>query len=176
VRLPVLALACLVTLAGCGPVRRPDGGVGLVLPPAPAPAFSAPDQDGKIRTLGELRGKPVVLFFYPKDGTPGCTREACAFRDAWSRIQQRGAVVVGVSRDSADEHRAFAQAHALPFSLLSDPDGAICAAYGVKSSLGMASRVTFVLDRAGNLFRTFPDVDPAAHVDEVLAALDAMPR
>lgn len=160
-------------LSACTPVRRPDGGTGLVAPPASAPAFSAPDEDGKTRTLAEFHGKPVVLYFYPKDGTPGCTKEACAFRDAWKRLQERGAVVLGVSRDSVDEHKRFKSEHQLPFPLLSDVSGTICNAYGVKTTLGMASRVTFVIDRDGRIARTFPDVDPAIHVDEVLAALDA---
>ncbi len=165
-----------LTLVACGPVRRPDGGTGLIAPPASAPAFTAPDQDGKTHTLAEYRGKPVVLFFYPKDGTPGCTKEACAFRDAWKRIQDRGAAVVGVSRDSVEKHKAFAAEHQLPFSLLSDADGAICAAYGVRSTFSIASRTTFVIDRDGKIARTFADVDPALHVDEVLAALDSLPK
>ena len=170
--MPRLALALSLALAlGCGSSRRPDGGVGLVQPPAPAPTFSARDQEGKARTLAEFRGKPVVLFFYPKDGTPGCTKEACAFRDAWKRFEERGAVVVGVSRDSVEKHKAFASEHKLPFVLLSDEDGSVCAAFGVAQRLGMATRVTFLLDAEGKVARTFPDVDPAVHAEEVLGAL-----
>lgn len=113
----------------------------------------------------------MILYFYPKDGTPGCTREACAFRDAWKKLQERGAVVLGVSRDSVEKHKKFADEHGLPFPLLSDEDGSICAAYGVGTTFGMPSRVTFVLDRDGKVVKTFPDVDPSHHVDEVLSAL-----
>lgn len=169
-------LAAPTALVGCGPVRRSDGGSGLVLPPASAPAFSARDQDGKTRTLAEFRGKPVVLYFYPKDGTPGCTKEACAFRDAWKKLQDRGAVVLGVSRDSVEKHKQFADEHRLPFPLLSDEDGAICSAYGVRTTLGVPKRVTFLLDREGRIANTFPDVDPAVHVDEVVAAIDKLPK
>jgi len=169
-------MAVGLAFVACGPVRRPDGGTGLLQPPASAPAFSALDQEGKTRTLGEYRGKPVVLYFYPKDGTPGCTKEACAFRDAWKRIQDRGAVVLGVSRDSVEKHKKFVDEHKLPFTLLVDEDGTVCTAYGVKSSFGLPARVTFVLDRDGHVARTFPDVDPGIHVDQVLAALDALPK
>lgn len=162
--------------SGCGKVQRPDGGVGLVQPSDVAPAFAAKDQDGKTRTLAELRGAPVVLYFYPKDGTPGCTKEACAFRDAWSKLQATGAVVLGVSRDSVEKHKAFADEHHLPFALLADEDGAICKAYGVSSTLGMPSRVTFLIDREGRIARTWPEVDPAVHAGEVVAAIEALPK
>ena len=164
-------LAISLVLAGCGPVKRPDGGTGLLSAHDPAPAFSAPDQNGKTRTLAEFAGRNVVLFFYPKDGTPGCTKEACAFRDQWSKFEAAGAVVIGVSRDSVEKHRVFADEHKLQFPLLSDEDGTICKSYGVGSTLGVASRVTFVIDRTGVVARTFPDVSPATHANEVLAAL-----
>ncbi len=154
-------------------MQRPDGGTGLLAPPQQAPAFAAPDQGGTVRTLAACAGHPVILYFYPKDGTPGCTKEACAFRDAWSKLQARGAIVYGVSSDSVERHAAFVTEHQLPFSLLSD-DGAMRKAYGVSSTFGYASRVTFVIDRQGRVARVFPDVDPAQHVTEVLAALDAL--
>lgn len=138
---------------------------------AQAPAFSAKDQDGRVRTLEEFRGTTVVLYFYPKDATPGCTKEACAFRDAWARIERSGAQVLGVSTDSVQSHASFAREHNLPFPLLSDPDGHILNAYGVRGALGFAKRVTFLIDASGKITRVFPDVDPAVHVDEVLAAL-----
>ncbi len=169
------ALSLGLALASCAQPRRPDGGVGLVQPTAAAPDFAAPDQDGRPRSLVEFRGKPVVLYFYPKDGTPGCTKEACAFRDAWKRFEAAGAVVLGVSRDSIENHRAFAKEHGLPFLLLADEDGAICGRYGVRSTLGFASRVTFLIDRDGRIARTFPDVDPGVHADEVLGAIAALP-
>lgn len=172
----VLALALLLAPAACGPVRRPDGGLGLLAPKDRAPAFSAPDQFGKTRTLAEFHGRPVVLFFYPKDGTPGCTKEACAFRDNWSKLQASGAALVGVSRDSVEKHRAFADEHKLQFPLLADEDGALCKSYGVSSTFGMASRVTFIIDRNGIIAQTFADVSPATHATEVLAAIDALPK
>lgn len=170
-----VAVALLGT-AACGQVKRPDGGVGLLAPKDRAPAFSAPDQFGKTRTLAEFRGRPIVLFFYPKDGTPGCTKEACAFRDQWSKLEASGAVVVGVSRDSVEKHRAFADEHKLQFPLLADEDGTVCKSYGVSSTLGLASRVTFIIDRSGTVARTFSSVSPATHADEVIAAINALPK
>lgn len=172
----LLLLAPISSPIGCGPVRRPDGGIGLLAPRERAPGFSALDQHGKTRSLAEFSGRPVVLFFYPKDGTPGCTKEACAFRDKWSKYDASGAVVIGVSRDSVEKHRAFADEHKLQFPILSDEDGAICKSYGVGQTLGMASRVTFLIDRNGAIARTFDDVSPATHADEVLAAIAALPK
>ena len=174
-RAPFLALA-LVLSPGCGPVQRPDGGSGLLTAAARAPAFSARDQHGKSHTLAEFAGRPVVLFFYPKDGTPGCTKEACAFRDRWKELEASGAVLLGVSRDSVDRHRAFAEEHKLQFLLLSDEDGTICKSYGVGSTFGMASRVTFIIDKTGRVARTFPDVSPATHASEVLTAVAALSK
>ncbi len=142
---------------------------------APAPAFMLQSHEGRVRTLEENRGHPVVLYFYPRDATPGCTREACAFRDAWARLQATGAVVYGVSTDDVASHRSFHEEHQLPFDLLSDPDGAIAQTYGVPMRLGMTARVTFLIDASGNLARVFEDVDPAVHADEVIAAIEALP-
>lgn len=143
--------------------------------PAPAhrraPSFELPDQDGVTRTLEEFRGKVVVLYFYPKDATPGCTREACAFRDAWARLEAAGVQVLGVSTDDVASHRAFADEHELPFPLLADPDGAVTRAYGVPMRMGMAARTTFLIDGSGVIRRVWEDVDPAVHVEEVLAAV-----
>ncbi len=143
--------------------------------PAPvrgrAPSFELPDQDGAMRTLEEFRGKVVVLYFYPKDATPGCTREACAFRDAWARLEQAGVQVLGVSTDDVASHRAFADEHELPFPLLADTDGTVARAYGVPIRMGMAARTTYLIDGNGVIRRVWEDVDPAVHVDEVLAAI-----
>lgn len=166
----------LALTPACGPVKRPDGGTGLLSPRDRAPAFSALDQHGKTRTLSEFSGRPIVLFFYPKDGTPGCTKEACAFRDRWKELEASGAAVIGVSRDSVEKHRAFAEEHKLQFPLLSDEDGIVCKSYGVSQTFGMASRVTFIIDRGGVVARTFPDVSPATHADEVLMAVGALPK
>ncbi len=170
------AAAAGVTWVSCGPVRRPDGGEGLLAVRARAPEFSAPDQDGHTRSLLEFRGRPVVLYFYPRDGTPGGTREACAFRDAWDRIAAAGGQVVGVSMDDVASHARFAREHRLQFPLLSDTSGDILRRYGVRSFLGMASRVTFIVDSRGVIARVYPNVDPAVHVDEVIAALGEATR
>lgn len=142
---------------------------------SPAPEFMLQDQSGRVRQISEYRGSPVVLYFYPRDGTPGCTAEACAFRDAWERIQGTGAVVLGVSTDDVASHLAFHDEHQLPFDLLSDPDGRVAAQFGVPMRMGMASRITFIVDDEGVVRRAFEDVDPGIHADEVIAALDDLP-
>lgn len=144
---------------------------GLVEVGERAPAFQVPDQAGRDRTLAEFAGQPVVLYFYPKDATPGCTREACAFRDAWDRLQAAGAVVLGVSRDDVASHARFAREHDLPFPLLADTDGEVVRAYGVGESFGMPNRVTFLIGPDGLVRRVYPRVDPGVHADEVIAAL-----
>lgn len=167
------SLALVVFLLGCGGAQA--GGRALLAEGDPAPDFMALDQHGEVRQLHLLRRRrPLVLFFYPRDGTPGCTEEACAFRDAWERLQASGAAVVGVSTDDVDAHRAFSEEHGLPFPLLSDPDGRVLERYGVPSALGMAARVTYVIDREGRVARVYPDVDPAVHVTEVLSVIDAL--
>jgi peroxiredoxin Q/BCP len=164
-----LALALAITTASCASSH-------LLQPNDPAPAFSAKDQSGNTRALAEFKGKPVVLYFYPKDGTPGCTKEACAFRDSWKKLQETGAVVLGVSRDSVEKHASFAKEHNLPFPLLADESGDICKAYGVGSTFGLASRVTFLVGRDGKVARTWPDVDPAVHADQVISAIRDLPK
>jgi peroxiredoxin Q/BCP len=164
-----LIAAALLLACSCGGAQR--AGTLLAVGDV-APDFMAMDQEGRVRELRSLaRRRPVVLFFYPRDGTPGCTREACAFRDAWDRLQASGAVVIGVSTDDVESHRRFAEEHELPFPLLADPDGAILRRYGVPTALGMAARVTYVIGEDGRVRRVFPDVDPAVHVDQVLGAL-----
>ncbi len=158
-------------LAGCG-VWGSGGTTPAIGSPAPEIALLA--QDGAPRTLSSHRGHPVLVYFYPRDATPGCTREACAFRDAWARLQAAGAVVYGVSTDGVDSHRRFHDENALPFDLLSDVDGRVAAAYGVPVRAGFASRVSFLIDRSGNVARVFPDVDPAVHADEVVQAIEAL--
>lgn len=144
--------------------------MGLLPVGSRAPDFNAMGADGRNVSLASVRG-PRVVYFYPKDETPGCTKEACAFRDAWEKYQHAGATIFGVSGDSEESHRAFREQHSLPFPLASDESGEIRKAYGVPSRLGMAARVTFVVDRKGTIRRVFEKVDPAVHADEVLAAL-----
>ncbi|MEC7518495.1 MAG: peroxiredoxin [Myxococcota bacterium] len=168
-----LMMVTALALSACGATQSGSG--GLLSEGDPAPDFVAQDQDGEIRQLRAIRGdRPVVLFFYPRDGTPGCTAEACAFRDAWDRIEATGATVVGVSTDDVAAHRAFAEEHGLQFTLLADPEGEILEKYRVPSRMGMAARLTYLIDGEGRVARVFPDVDPAVHVDEVLAAIAAL--
>jgi thioredoxin-dependent peroxiredoxin len=143
-----------------------------------APIFSASTQDGSVVTLESLKGKVVVLYFYPKDDTPGCTKEACGFRDMNAEFATLGAVVYGVSRDSIESHKAFASKFQLTFPLLADPDEAICQAYGVikektlygKKSIGLV-RTTFIIDQEGTIRKIFPNVRVDGHVDKVLDAV-----
>lgn len=165
----VLAGAVLVSCAR-GQVKRPDGGEGLLAVGTTAPEIVAVDPKGQSVQLSSMRGRPAVVYFYPKDGTPGCTAEACAFRDAWARFGAAGVGLVGVSRDSAESHRAFMVKHRLPFALASDEAGAYERAYGVPSSFGMSGRVTFLVGPDGKIARVWPSVDPGVHATEVLDA------
>lgn len=137
----------------------------------PAPEFAAPDQFGKEVRLSHFRGRPVILYFYPKDESPGCTAEACTFRDQLAGFQQCGALVIGVSTDSVDSHRRFAERYSLPFTLVADVGGSICRAYGVLGSWGSAARTTFVLAPDGTIRRVIAPVIPQAHVAEALQSL-----
>jgi peroxiredoxin Q/BCP len=139
-----------------------------------APGFALPDAQGETVRLADFRGrKAVVLYFYPKDDTPGCTKEACAFRDAYEDFVDEGAEVIGVSSDSGDSHARFASKHRLPFRLVSDRDGAVRRSYGVPATLGLLpGRVTFVIDRAGRVRGVFnSQLQAERHVREALAAL-----
>ncbi len=141
-----------------------------------APGFEAKDQSGRTVRLADFIGKSnVVLYFYPKDDTPGCTREACSLRDGYAAIQKTGAVVLGVSADDVDSHAAFARKFTLPFSLLADPDGALIKAYGVKMPLlRMAHRVTFVIDKQGVVRFRVDKVDTDKHDRQVLELLKTL--
>ena len=146
----------------------------------PAPDFTLQDQDGNPVTLSKLKGAPIVLYFYPKDDTPGCTKEACAFRDARTDYEIVGARVLGVSPDTVASHGKFRRKYELPFTLLADPDRAVCEQYGVwqeknlygKKSMGVV-RSTFIIDRQGIVRRVFPRVKVDGHSDAVLAILQA---
>jgi peroxiredoxin Q/BCP len=147
----------------------------------PAPDFTVPDQTGQAVTLAAFRGRAVVLYFYPRDNTPGCTVEACAFRDEHAVLEKHNAVVLGVSTDSVESHGKFAQKYTLPFPLLADTDRRIVTAYGVwgeKRFMGRSyqstHRVTFLIDRAGRIAAIWPKVKPATHAREVLERLAAI--
>lgn len=174
------AAACLATALcaplGCGSTQRPDGGRGLLPVGAQAPEVTAVDQEGKRRSLSDERGHPVVVYFYPRDATPGCTREACSFRDTWKRFEADGVRVFGVSSDDRESHAKFAADHGLTFPLLADTEGVWARAFGVPSSLGMYSRVSFLIDARGTVARVYPEVDPGVHATQVLADAAALPR
>jgi peroxiredoxin Q/BCP len=144
-----------------------------------APEFTLQDQDGKDVALRSFQGKqPVVLYFYPKDDTSGCTKQACAFRDARADYKALGAQVIGVSPDDVRSHRKFADKYTLPFTLLADPEKSVCQAYGVwkeKSMYGRTSmgveRTTFVIDKEGKIARIFPKVKVDGHADAILDVL-----
>ena len=138
-----------------------------------APDFTLHDANGKEVRLADFAGKAVVLYFYPKDDTPGCTKEACSFRDQYQDFQDAGAVVIGVSSDSSESHRKFAAKHRLPFTLLADRGGRVRRLYGVPATLGLLpGRVTFVIDAAGVVRHVFnSQLDATRHVAEALGTL-----
>jgi peroxiredoxin Q/BCP len=146
-----------------------------------APDFTLESDSGEPVTLSSYRGRPVVLYFYPKDNTSGCTTEACGIRDAWSEFEAAGAVVLGVSPDGVASHASFKASYDLPFTLLADPEHTVAEAYGVwveklrygRTYMGIR-RSTFVIDPDGTVARVMADVQPATHADDVLAELSAL--
>jgi peroxiredoxin Q/BCP len=139
----------------------------------PAPDFTAVAHDGKKMSLAALKGKMVVLYFYPRDDTSGCTKEACDFRDNWTKLQKAGVVVLGVSTQDNGSHKAFAEKFQLPFPLLPDEKGEIAAKYLVPVVDGKARRITYLIGKDGRINHVWPAVNPAGHAAEVLAAIAA---
>lgn len=144
-----------------------------------APDFSLPDQDGSLRSLSDYLGKPVVLYFYPKDDTPGCTKEACSFRDDYPNYEKAGVVVLGVSPDTPKKHTKFREKYSLPFTLLADENHEVCEMYqvwGRKKFMGReydgVFRTTFVIDPNGKIVKVFENVKPDGHSQQVFAALE----
>jgi Peroxiredoxin len=143
-----------------------------------APDFTLPDKDGKVYTLSEFRGKKVVLYFYPRDNTPGCTREACAFKSAYDDFRQKDITVIGVSKDSQSSHKKFIEKYALPFLLLSDPELTAIKAYDVwkekmlygKTSLGVV-RSTYVIDESGVIEQVYEKASPDTNAADILQYL-----
>jgi len=144
----------------------------------PAPEFSLPDETGQVRNLADFRGQPVILYFYPKDDTPGCTKEACNFRDDYSVYRENGVVILGVSPDSPKKHTKFKEKYNLPFTLLADEDHQVASAYevwGPKKFMGREYegilRTTFLIGPDGDILKVFENVNPEGHSAQVLAAL-----
>ena len=144
----------------------------------PAPEFALLDQNGELRRLSDFRGQKVILYFYPKDMTTGCTKQACSFRDLMPQFREKGAVVLGVSRDSVASHKKFESAHGLPFPLLSDPELSVIRAYDVwkekknygKVTMGVV-RTTYLIDEAGIIVKAFDKVKAAENPGQMLEAL-----
>jgi thioredoxin-dependent peroxiredoxin len=148
----------------------------------PAPAFNLLDQDGDEVSLADLRGRPVVVYFYPKDDTPGCTTQACAIRDQWAEFEDAGAVVLGISPDDVGSHARFAEKYDLPHRLLADPDRTVIQAYGawgIKKMYGKeyegVIRSTVLVGPEGEVAAVWPKVQPKQHADAVLKAIAALP-
>ena len=161
-------------------MRSTEEEANLVREGEAAPDFTLESDGGEAVTLSSFRGRPVVLYFYPKDDTPGCTKQACSFRDAYGEFEERGATILGVSPDDKGAHVRFKEKYGLPFTLLADPDHEVAEQYGVwvekltygKKSMGI-KRSTFVIDAEGNVAKAMLGVSPDGHADLVLEALPA---
>jgi thioredoxin-dependent peroxiredoxin len=179
-RLILAAFALLIAAGFAAVFARPRSAQAAMLNVGDhAPNFSteavAGDQTIPVRLI-DYRGRRIVLYFYPKDSTPGCTREACAFRDGYAKLQDWGIIVFGCSVDGADAHRAFAKKYRLPFPLLLDPDKKIAKAYGADNGipiLGLDKRVTYVIGEDGRIAAVYPQVDPAIHASQIIHDLGA---
>jgi peroxiredoxin Q/BCP len=163
-----LCLVCFLSLTSACAKRTGGPQVGDA-----APDVSAPSHEGSVVSLRSYLGKPVVVYFYPKDGTPGCTAEACSLRDRWADLQALGAVVLGVSTQDAESHKKFAAEHKLPFPLLVD-DGSLSKAFGVGHLGWFDQRVTFLIDRQGRVAKVWEDVDAKEHGRQVLEAVRSL--
>jgi peroxiredoxin Q/BCP len=140
---------------------------------SPAPNFTTTAHTGEKVELSKLKGKPVVLFFYPKDDTPGCTKEACDFRDNWVKLQKAGVVVFGVSTQDNASHKLFAEKYKLPFALLPDENGEIAKKFAVPLNNGKARRITYLIGKDGKIKHVWPKVTPVGHAGEILAQVEA---
>jgi len=156
-----------VSLLACGAQQRPDGGRGLLPAGQQVPDLRHLDQNGHAVRLREA--VPTLVYFYPRAGTPGCTKEACAFRDSWQKYTDAGLRVVGVSGDSDERQREFAKEHELPFSLIADEEHAWSHAFGVGSFVGFDARRSFLVAADGRVVKTYEDVDPGVHAGQVIA-------
>jgi peroxiredoxin Q/BCP len=167
----LVALAGVIAIAGLLWLRDTRINGKRPRPGEPAPAFSLPDQNGNARTLDEFRGRPLVLYFYPRDDTPGCAEQAMRFRNAMHEFEAIGSAVCGISVNSTDSHAAFARKYNLPFPLLSDPTGAVCARYGSLRDFGVmtfAKRNTFLIDPEGKVSKVYLGVNAGRNAQQVL--------
>jgi len=158
-RIFLLSAALLLisaVLCGCPAAQRPDGGTGLLPVGALAPDVAGMDQNGKEHRLRQDQGSPTVVYFYPKDGTPGCTKEACAFRDAWKKYETAGVRLYGVSSDDVGSHKEFAVKHTLPFALIADPEHTWASAFGVGVTLACSRASASSLVRTARSPRSIP--------------------
>ena len=161
----------LIGVLACFSIAHADTQLG-----SPAPEFKLQDQSGKWHQLKDYRGKWVVLYFYAKDMTPGCTTQACEFRDNIFAFRDAGAVVLGISVDDVESHKKFSAKHSLPFPLLADPDRETTKRYDVMSFTGFARRETFLIDPQGRLVKHYLDVDPKGHSQIVLEDLKTLQK
>jgi peroxiredoxin Q/BCP len=176
-----LVLACAAVVSckgstadagGSAAAEAPADQAGGLLPEgAPAPDIELPLHTGKSARLSELRGKPVVVYFYPKDHTTGCTIQAEEMRDTWREVEAKGAAVFGVSTDDAASHQSFADDYELPFALVPDTEHRVAKAFGVPLRGGKVKRVTFIIDAGGRIAKVFPEVSPRGSAKEVVTAL-----
>ncbi|MEM1941077.1 MAG: peroxiredoxin [Candidatus Caldarchaeum sp.] len=139
-----------------------------------APGFELVSHTGERINLEKLRGRYVVLFFYPKDGSPGCTRENCLLRDNFEKFEKLGAVTLGISRDSVESHKRFAEKHGFTHHLLSDPSGEVVKAYGAAGLFGITKRITYVIDPEGCVAKIIQSINPSTHVSEALKTLETL--
>ena len=177
----IIMVAIVLAVAGLGAIAlRPRiARAAMLSVGAPAPDFHSQvvsgDQLAPV-SLADFHGRKLVLYFYPKDNTPGCTKEACAFRDGYARFQAAGISVLGCSIDSAESHKAFIRKYRLPFPLLLDPDRSIARAYGAENGipiLGLDRRVTYVIGEDGHISKVYPSVDPGIHAKQIVHDLGA---
>jgi peroxiredoxin Q/BCP len=163
------ALVALLFMCAPAFAQQPPPAPDLLPVGAPAPAFTAVAHDGQKVDLAKLKGKYVALYFYPKDDTSGCTKEACDIRDSWSKLQKTGVLVFGVSEQDNASHKMFAEKYKLPFPLLPDEKGEIAAKYRVPVVDGKARRITYLIDKDGKIKHVWPKVTPVGHAGEILA-------
>jgi peroxiredoxin Q/BCP len=163
----------MLIVSGCHTLEQPRT---LLAPGAILPDLSGLDQQGQLHQLSEARGHQTLVYFYPKDDTPGCTKEACAFRDIWNRYRDADVRLFAVSVDSQDSHAQFAAKYTLPFPLIADPESRWAKAFGVPQKFGKDSRVSFLLTPSGQVAKVYPKVDPGVHAAQVLADVQEYKR